>query len=257
MTEAATNQTPATQNSPDHHTITRHFEIPGGAAETLQLRRHRALTLTCLGDGANVSMLVYTQTADNPSDRLNVPDTLKAQMSARIAPPMVLMSDLGRALASVTGSSLDWHDAITGHSLDAHVEQRHGPSSYATHANDRRRSARSGLLDELWKHGLGARDLHATVNWFTKVAPAGDDRGTLEYVPGHAVAGDWVTLRAEQDLLIVLSTAPHPLDPAESWRPAAVRATVATVPPPGADDPSRTHRAESARALAVTERSLL
>ena len=231
------------------------FEIPGGAADSLRLRRHRALTLTCVGDGANVSMLVYA--ADNPLDRLNIPDTLKAQMSARIAPPMVLMSDLGRALACVTGSSLDWHDAITGHSLDTHVERRYGPSSYATHSNGRRRSARSGLLDELWKHGLGARDLHATVNWFTRVAPAGDERGSLEYVPGHAITGDWVTLRAEQDLLIVLSTAPHPLDPAEQWRPAAVRVTVEDVLPPGGDDPSRTYRAESARALAVTERSLL
>lgn len=231
------------------------YQIPGGAAGSLRLRRHRSLTLTCLGDGANVSMLVYA--ADNPLDRLNIPDTLKAQMSARIAPPMVLMSDLGRALASVTGSSLDWHDAITGHSLDTHVERQYGPSSYATHANAWRQSARAGLLDELWKQGLGARDLHATVNWFTKVAPAGDERGSLAYVPGHAVTGDWVTLRAEQELLIVLSTAPHPLDPAEQWNPAAVRVAVEAVSAPGADDPSRNHRAESGRALAVTERSLL
>jgi urea carboxylase-associated protein 2 len=231
------------------------FEIPGGAADSLRLRRHRALTLTTLDDGANVSMLIYA--ADNPLDRLNIPDTLKAQMSARVAAPMVLMSDMGRALASVTGSSLDWHDAITGHSLDVHVEQRHGPSSYAAHSNGWRRSARAGLLDELWKHGLGMRDLHASINWFTKVAPAADTRGTLEFVPGHAVAGDWVTLRAEQDLLVVLSTSPHPLDPAEHWEPAAVRVTVEAVDAPAADDASRTFRAESARALAVTEGSLL
>jgi urea carboxylase-associated protein 2 len=231
------------------------YEIPGGAADSLRLRRHRALTLTCLGDGANVSMLIYA--ADDRLDRLNIPDTLKCQMSARIAPPMVLVSDRGRALASVTGSSLDWHDAITGHSLPAQIEQHHGPSSYAAHSNGWRRSARTGLLDELWKHGLGIRDLHANINWFTKVAPAGDARGTLAYVPGHAVTGDWVTLRAEQDLLLVLSTAPHPLDPAETWQPAGVRVSVEPVAPPAADDPSRLHRAESARALAVTERSLL
>jgi len=242
-----------TQHSHEHPKLTR--EIPGGAADSLRLGRHRALTLTCLADGANVSMLIYA--AANPLDRLNIPDTLKAQMSARIAPPMVLMSDMGRALASVTGSSLDWHDAVTGHSLAAHVERQHGPSSYAVHANAWRQSARAGLLDELWKHGLGARDLHATINWFTKVAPSGDERGSLAYVPGHAVTGDWITLRAEQDLLIVLSTAPHPLDPAQDWSPAAVRVTVESVAAPGADDPSRNHRAESARALAVTERSLL
>jgi urea carboxylase-associated protein 2 len=235
--------------------MNRTYEIPGGAADSLRLRRHRELTLTCLGDGANVSMLVYA--ADNPLDRLNIPDTLKAQMSARVCPPMVLMSDMGRALASVTGSSLDWHDAITGHSLDGQVERRFGPSSYAADSNGWRRSARAGLLGELWKHGLGARDLHADINWFSKVAPAGDERGTLAYLPGHAVAGDWVSLRAEQDLLIVLSTAPHPLDPTETWQPAGVRLTIAAVDAPGERDASRIHRAESARALAVTERSLL
>jgi urea carboxylase-associated protein 2 len=250
VTQSAVTQGEATQGA-----ATQSYEIPGGAADSLRLRRHRALTLTCLGDGANVSMLVYA--ADNPLDRLNIPDTLKAQMSARIAPPMVLVSDMGRALASATGSSLDWHDAITGHSFDAQVERRYGPSSYAADSNGWRRSARAGLLDELWKYGLGLRDLHANINWFSKVAPAADARGTIEYVPGHAIAGDWVTLRAEQDLLIVLSTAPHPLDPAETWQPSGVRLTVEPVAAPAADDPSRTHRAESARALAVTERSLL
>jgi urea carboxylase-associated protein 2 len=229
------------------------YEVPGGAADSLRLRRHRELTLTCLGAGANVAMLIYA--LDNPLDRLNVPDTLKAQMSARIAAPMVLVSDMGRALASVTGSSLDWHDAITGHSLDRHVEERYGPSSYAADSNGWRRSARAGLLDELWKHGLGARDLHANINWFTKIRPAGDERGSLEYVPGHAAAGDWVTLRAELDLLLVFSTAPHRLDPARDWNPAGVRLAVAAAAQPGPDDPSRTHRAESARALELSERS--
>src|SRR2546427_4307094 len=69
---------------------------------------------------------------------------------------MVLMSDLGRALCSVTGSSLDWHDAVTGHSLDRHVE-RFGPSDYATHGNEWRRSAPALLLDELATLGLGRR----------------------------------------------------------------------------------------------------
>ena len=86
--------------------------------------------------------------AHDPIDRLNVPDTLKAQMSARVTPPMVLMSDRGIGLASVTGSSLDWHDCLGGHSLEQHLE-RFGPTSYATDANEWRRSARAGLLSEL------------------------------------------------------------------------------------------------------------
>ncbi|HET9173431.1 MAG TPA: urea amidolyase associated protein UAAP1 [Actinospica sp.] len=229
------------------------IEVPGGEAESLRLRRHRTLTLRALGPNANAAMLIYA--LEDPTERLNVPDTLKAQMSARIRPPMTLMSDMGRALASVTGSSLDWHDAITGHSLPGPVEARYGPSSYAADRNDWRRSARFGLLAELWKHDLGARDLHANINFFSKVAAAGDERGTLAYVPGHASEGDWVTLRSEIDLLVVLSTAPHPLDPREEWDPAGVALTVAECEAPGADDASRNWRGETGRSLELAERS--
>ena len=95
------------------------------------------------------------------------------------------------------------------------------------------------------KHGRGPADLHACVNFFSKVA-TGED-GALSFVPGQATAGDWVTLRAEVDLLVVLSTSAHPMDPA--WSPVAVRAEVSAGEPYGADDPSMTFRAESARAL--------
>ncbi len=141
---------------------------------------------------------------------------------------------------------MDWHDALCGHSLDAHVA-RFGQTSYATDRNAWRRSARAGLLAELRKHGRGPADLHGCVNFFAKVATSDDAPGSLVYVPDHASAGDWVTLRAELDVLIVLSTAPHPLD--SRWAPAAVRVEVSAAPPAEADDPSWTFRAESQRAL--------
>jgi hypothetical protein len=200
-------------------------EIAAGAAWTLLVAAGRELRLTALGDGANCSVLLFA--AHDRLDRLNIPDTLKAQMSACIRPPMVLMSDRGTALASVTASSLDWHDAITGHSPDA----------------------RFGLLAELRKHGLSEIDLHACVNFFSKVAITEDERGSLSFVANHGVAGDWVSLRAEQDLLVVCSTAPHPM--ARAGAIAPVRATVTAVAPWGPDDPSVLFRAESARALAA------
>ena len=221
-------------------------DIPAGTYWSLTLRAGRVLRLTALDDGAVCSTLVFA--AGDPVDRLNVPDTLKAQMSARIRPPMVLMSDRGAALASVTGSSLDWHDCLTGHSLDRHVEE-FGPSSYGTDRNDWRRSARHGLLGELRKHGRGPADLHGCVNFFAKVAIGPD--GGLRHVSGHASAGDWVTLRAEQDLLLVFSTAAHPM--AAEWAPGAVRAEVEAGAPYGPDDPSVTFRPESARALAAAK----
>jgi hypothetical protein len=224
-------------------------EMPGGAAWSAPVRAGHRITLTALGDDASVSTLIVG--ADR-LDRLNIPDTLKSQMSACIKAPMVLMSDRGVALASVTGSSLDWHDCLTGFGADVHADA-HGASSYATDRNAWRRSARTGLLSELTKHGLGEADLHGCVNFFAKVGIADDAHGSLALVSGFAHEGDSVTLRTEQDLLLVLSTAPHPLDGRAS-PPAGIRVAVAPTTPPSKDDPSWTFRAESTRALEQARR---
>src|SRR2546423_7268929 len=122
-------------------------------------------------------------------------------MCAHCRSPMWLRSDRGPALSSVTASSLDWHDCLAGHSTPAHVA-RFGPTSYHADRNAWRRSARDGLVAELRKHGRGPADLHGCVNFFSKVAVSEDDAGSLMFVPAHARDGDWVNLRAEQDLLV-------------------------------------------------------
>jgi hypothetical protein len=76
------------------------------------------------------------------------------------------------------------------------------------------------LTIELAKHGFGPADLHGCINFFSKVAIADDTRAPLTYEPGHARAGDTVTLRAEQDLLLFISTAPHPLATQNHREPA-------------------------------------
>lgn len=202
-------------------------DIPGAAVWSTPVRAGRAITLTALADGANASVLIIG--ADR-LDRLNIPDTLKSQMSARIRAGMVLMSDRGLALATVVGSTLDWHDCLTGVAPD---ELASWPAG-----------SRRLLLVELTKYGLGEADLLGCINFFTKVAIDNDHRASLSFVPEHAHAGDTVTLRAEQDLLVFVSTAPHPLG---DQAPAGVAVQI--------EDAEQTEldlREEAVRALAVT-----
>jgi uncharacterized protein YcgI (DUF1989 family) len=219
-------------------------EVDAGGGWSLLVRAGRTVCFTALGDGANLSLLVLA--AGDAVDRMNIPDTLKAQMSARIHPPMVLMSDRGLALASITGSSVDWHDCITGHGLDRHAAAT-GRTSYQIDGNGWRRSARDLLVSELRKHGRGEAELHACINLFSKVAPRDDDRGTLAFVPAWSRTGDWLSLRSELDLLLVMAAVPHPMDPA--WSPKPVRVEVDVAAPVMPDDASVTFRPESARAL--------
>jgi uncharacterized protein YcgI (DUF1989 family) len=226
-------------------------EIVAGAAWSITVRAGRTIRLTALADDANLSTLIVG--ADRV-DRLNVPDTLKAQMSACIKAPMVLMSDRGLGLASVIESSLPWHDALTAFGHPAHLE-RFGPSSYAADRNAWRRSAYTGLVIELTKHGLGEVDLHGCVNLFTKVAIMDDSRCGLGYVGGYSRIGDSVVLRSEQDLLIICSATPHPMNPHSEYRPVAVSVEVDHAAPVAPNDPSILFRAESARAIEATHKA--
>ncbi len=225
--------------------------IPGGAAWSWPVRAGRPVTFTAQGPDAVCSVLMF---GPDRLDRLNLPDTLKAQMRATISAPMVLMSDRGFALASVVSSSLDWHDALTGLGHPRHLE-RFGASSYQADRNGWRRSPRTGVLSELTKHGLGEADLHGCVNFFAKVA-LDEERAGLSFVAGHSAAGDTVTLRTELDLLLVCATGPHPLEPRD-YAPAAVEVSVDIAAPLAHDDPCWTFRDESRRALEQSARTLV
>lgn len=198
------------------------LDLPPGQAWSHRVRRGSALRLTALEDGTNVSVLLYS--AENPLERYCMPDTLKAQQVARVAGGDALLSDMGRALAVVSADSCGWHDAIGGIGSTAGDDARFGPRRYQEHGNAMRRGARERLLVELSKHGLGPRDLVPAVNCFSKVVVR--DGGALEFIVGHSVAGDHVELRAELDLLAVLCSAPHPLDPSVEYPARRVRVEV-------------------------------
>ncbi len=84
------------------------------------LKRGTALRITAEGPNANVGAILLN--ADNPSERLNLPDTLKAQHIAHLTTGVALYSDMGRVLASITDDTLGWHDPLGGCSDAAMVK---------------------------------------------------------------------------------------------------------------------------------------
>ena len=77
-------------------------EIPGGAMWSYALKRYHTLRLTDLQGGVNVGAMLYR--LDHPLDRLNLPDTLKAQHTAKLTTGNVLLSDMGHALCSISAA---------------------------------------------------------------------------------------------------------------------------------------------------------
>lgn len=224
-------------------------ELRGGQMWSRVLRRGQRLRLTDVEGGAAVAALFYN--ADDPSERYNMPDTLKAQHIARLTAGFVLYSDMGRVLCSVVEDRVGWHDTITGHGTRAHGLARYGSGSYQQLRNDFFRNTRDNFLVELGKYDLGKRDVVANVNFFVKVTA--DEEGKLSWVDGHYKPGAFVELRAELNTLVILSNTPHPLDPRPTYAPKPVALEVRPGAPAGLDDPCRRSRPENERGFQLTE----
>ena len=233
---------------PDHLLWEEH--LPGGNHWSGRLRRGTALRLTDLQGGANVSVLFFN--AEQPLERYSMPDTLKSQHTGFLTAGYVCQSDMGRVFCSITHDSLGWHDTWCGVSDADMVLARYGEKHYQQHRNAMHRNGRDNLLIELVKQGLGARDLVPCVNFFSKVVPDAD--GVVTHVGGHSKVGSHVALRFEMDTLVVLSSAPHPLDANPVYAPADVLLSAYLAAPVATDDACRTQCPQNGRAFTNTER---
>ena len=227
--------------------------VPGGCHWSWRLPRGVSLRLTAKGDGANLALALYN--ADQKLERYCMPDSLKAQHTAHYTRGHVLMSDMGCAMASITGDTLGWHDPL-GLLLDAaRMHEKYGDHAYQQHRNGMYRAGKDGLLIEIGKYGLTRRDLVAPVNFFSKVSV--DAEGRFAFHDGHARSGDSVDLRLDMDVIVAVSAAPHPLDPRPDYAPAAVGVTAWRSGPAPADDYCRSFRPEGGRALQLSDLQFL
>jgi urea carboxylase-associated protein 2 len=226
--------------------------VQPGATWSHVLKRGTALRITDVEGGANVGAIFYN--FECPAERYNI-DTLKAQHVARLSKGCVLYSDMGRILCSITEDTAGGHDPIGGCSNASLVKQKYGESRYQESRNEYYKNARDGFLIELEKWGLGPRDLAPVVNFFSLLNASSD--GSIGYQRSNCGAGSFVELRAEMNVLTILNTCQHPLDPNPKYEPKPVRLSVRSVPPPREDDPCRTFRPENGRGFTLTERYFL
>ena len=193
--------------------------ISPGAHWSGVLRRGTTLRMTALNDNANLSatFLSYEQ----PLERYNMADTLKAQHTGYLSKGHVCYSDMGRVMCSITEDTCGWHDTMCGVSNAELVCDKYGDTSFQVDRNHFYKNGRDSLLVELGKYGLGKRDLASTVNFFSKITV--DDDGKLSFVKGNSAQDDFLELRFEMNCLVALSTCPHPLDPNAQYSPSGVQ----------------------------------
>lgn len=217
--------------------------IPGASHWSMVVPAGQLLTLTDLDGGANVSMLFYNP--KNLLERYNAPDTLKCQHTFKLTEGHCLYSDMGRIFCSIVSDDTHWIDSVGGVANKQKVAEKWGVRNYEKDRNGWLQNGYDSLLVEVAKYGLGKRDLAANINIFSKVQS--DDIGDLSFVTDHSKAGDVVELRFEIDTLVVLTTCPHPMNPASEYPSRAVEIALSEAPAMTADDKCLNSSAENGR----------
>ncbi len=223
--------------------------VPGGAYWSGVVSRWSTLRIVDRDGRGSGSCLFYN--ARETTERYNAPDTVKIQNQIFLTEPMALFSDLGRIMFAIAADTAGCHETLCGATTAQTNAAKYLPRTYSDARNGYVRNARDNFVAALGRHGLGARDIVMPFNLWQRVE-VGDD-GRLNNTTDGLVAGIGIDLRAEMDVLAVISNTPHVLDRGLEYAPGPLEITIWSSSPPVFDDPCRTGTPERSRGAANSD----
>lgn len=197
-------------------TIVHDVIVPARAPWLHHVAAGQTLRIVDLEGNQAVDFLLYAAADD--AERYSAQDTVAAQGNLFLREGTVLRSNEGRAMMTITATSVDYHDTIGGACSCESNTLRYGHHTKSQHA------CVENFLEANLLEGRGKRDIVPNINFFMNV-PVEDD-GSLGIVDGISAPGLSVDLRAEIDVIVVVSNCPQINNPCNAFNPTPVRMIV-------------------------------
>lgn len=191
--------------------------VPALAPWDHVVRKGEVLRIIDLEGNQAVDFLMYALADD--AERYSAQDTIAAQGNIFLRTGSVLLSNEGNPMATVLGTSVAYHDTIGGACSCESNTLRYGHHTKGQHA------CVENFLQANARHGRGKRDMVSNINWFMNVPVEAD--GALGIVDGISAPGLYVDVRAEMDLVAVVSNCPQINNPCNGFNPTPVRMIIA------------------------------
>ena len=188
--------------------------VPARQPWSAVIRQGQILKITDLEGQQAVDFLCYD--AADPADRYSASNTIKVQGNIYIGEGSVLYSDSGKPLMTVIDDTIGQHDTIYGCCSNPNNLLRYGVSTTE--------SCYSNFESELARHGLGIEAIVPNINWFMSVPVLPD--GAAGVAHSALKPESHVSLRAECDVLVVLSNCPQMHNPCNGYSPSPIQVTV-------------------------------
>jgi urea carboxylase-associated protein 1 len=188
---------------------------PAGEPWLHTVKRGQVLRIVDLEGNQAVDTIFYN--ADDTDESYSVTDTLQRQGSLYLSTGSVLYSSRGKPMLTIVADTCGRHDTIGGACAAESNIVRYSPQKKFMH------SCRDNYLIALAHadNGMGKRDLAAHVNFFMNVPVTPE--GGLSFEDGLSAPGKYVEMRAEMDLLVLVSNCPQLNNPCNAYNPTPVR----------------------------------
>jgi urea carboxylase-associated protein 1 len=187
--------------------------LPAGAHWSRIVQRGEVLRIIDLEGHQGVDFLCYN--AGNPEERYHAPNTIKAAGTLALTLGHRLYSDEARPMMTITEDTVGHHDTIGGCCS--------APSNALLYGVTDCPGCRENFLEALAAHGLGRRDIVPNLNFFCNVPVRDDNRlADTVFVEGRSSAGAHLDLRAEMDVIAVLSNCPQVNNPCNDGKPGPI-----------------------------------
>jgi urea carboxylase-associated protein 1 len=190
-------------------------DLPAGEPWLHTLKRGQTLRIVDLEGNQAVDTIFYN--AADTAESYSVTDTLQRQGGIYLGAGSVLYSNRGRPLLSIVADTCGRHDTLGGACAAESNTVRYALQKKFMH------SCRDNYLLALAHadNGMGKRDLVPNVNFFMNVPVT--EYGGLSFEDGLSAPGKYVELRAEMDVLVLVSNCPQLNNPCNAYNPTPVR----------------------------------
>lgn len=178
------------------------------------VKEGQVLTITDTHGQQAVDFLCYD--ADNKEDRYSAANTVKVQGNIYVGEGTVLYSDSGKALMTVIEDTIGKHDTVYGCCSNPNNMLRYGVVTTE--------SCYDNFTHELAERGMGVEAIVPNINWFMSV-PVLDD-GSAGVSDVELKPGSYVRLRAERNVLAVLSNCPQMHNPCNGYNPTPIEVSI-------------------------------
>ena len=192
--------------------------IPAGEPWIGVVCRGQTFRIVDLEGNQAVDTLFFN--AANSAERYSAVDTVRSQGRLYLTTGTQLLSNDGNVMLTITADTCGRHDTLGGACSAESNTVRYALEKRHMH------SCRDNFLLALAHSGLSItkRDLPSNINFFMNVPVTPD--GKLTFADGISAAGRYVELRAEMDVIVLISNCPQLNNPCNAYNPTPVRVMV-------------------------------